>query len=299
MPSFRARVFLLASHAVGRGASSSKVPSHHVLRRTVERTMTSLPVARGTRVSHRRVGAIDVEVVRPPRTRTDRALFYIHGGGYVAGSPRTHRAFTSRLARDLECEVWVPDYRLAPEHPFPAGLEDCTLAWSEFATVHRGRTLLLGGESAGGGLGLALAYLARERGLAAPDRLYLQSAWLDLRMAGTSYVANDRGDIMTSSRLTEVGFARRYAGEHPRDDPRMSPVLGDPAGLPPTYVQVSAAEIFYSDSEAFIERAKASGVDVTTEVADGLWHAWPLMAPLFPESNRSIERLRRWFDEPI
>jgi monoterpene epsilon-lactone hydrolase len=296
MPSLRARLFMLASHGVGRGIRDRPTPHPRVLRSAVERTMAALPLRSDVRVTRRRVGAIDVEVLRPLGIREDRAMLYLHGGGYVAGSPRTHRAFTGRLALALGCEIWVPDYRLAPEHPFPAGLEDCIATWEAFVHEHGHRTLLLGGESAGGGLGLALCYHARERAMRAPARLYLQSAWLDLRMAGPSYRDHDIGDVMNSSRLAEEGFARHYAGRHSREDPRMSPLLGDPTGLPPTYVQVSDREIFFSDSDEFVRRARDAGVDVTLEIGKDLWHAWPLMVPFFPEATRSLRRLCRWVD---
>ena len=270
-------------------------PTASSVRRAIAKGLGHMPVPKGVTVRRQQVGALSVEVISPKTGgNSTRALMYLHGGGYVAGSPETHRAFTARLALELNCEVWVPDYRLAPEHPFPAGLHDAADVWAEFIQAYAGKTLLLGGESAGGGLSLALCYLLRERGVRLPDQLFLLSAWLDIRMAGDSYTRNDPSDVIATSHTTELGCARHYAGKESRANPLMSPLLGDASGLPRTYVLVANTEIFEDDSRIFYRQARAAGVDVALEVGDGLWHAWPLFAPFIPESRRSIRRLGKW-----
>ncbi len=270
-------------------------PSPSSVRRAIAKGLGHMPVPKGVTIRSKQVGALSVEVIAPQAGGSQtRALMYLHGGGYVAGSPETHRAFTARLALELNCEVWVPDYRLAPEHPFPAGLHDAAEVWGEFLQAHAGKTLLLGGESAGGGLSLALCYLLRERAVQLPDQLFLLSAWLDIRMAGDSYVRNDSSDVIAKSHTTDLGCARHYAGDEPRSNPLMSPLLGDAAGLPRTYVLVANTEIFEDDSRVFFRQARAAGVDVTLEVGDGLWHAWPLFAPFIPEARKSIRHLGKW-----
>ncbi|MDE2422351.1 MAG: alpha/beta hydrolase [Gammaproteobacteria bacterium] len=270
-------------------------PTPSSVRRAIAKGLGHMPVPKGVTIRSRQVGTLSVEVITPQSGgHQARALMYLHGGGYVAGSPETHRAFTARLALELNCEVWIPDYRLAPEHPFPVGLHDAADVWGEFIQVHAGKTLLLGGESAGGGLSLALCYLLRERAVRLPDQLFLLSAWLDIRMAGHSYVRNDPSDVIAKSHTTNLGCARHYAGEEPRSNPLMSPLLGDAAGLPRTYVLVANTEIFEDDSRVFFRQARAAGVDVTLEVGDGLWHAWPLFAPFIPEARKSIRHLGKW-----
>ncbi len=294
MPSIQARVarFAMAQQMKKAPQRESKPSS---VRRAVAKGLGYMPVPKGVTISLLQVGSVSVEVIRPQMGSTNkRALMYLHGGGYVAGSPKTHRAFTARLALELNCEVWVPDYRLAPEHPFPAGLHDAADAWSEFLKVHAGKTVLLGGESAGGGLSLALCYLLRERAVRLPDQLFLLSAWLDIRMAGDSYTRNDSRDVIAKTYPTETGCARHYAGNEPRTNPLMSPLLGDPTGLPPTYVMVADMEIFEDDSRAFVIHASETGVDVTLEVGHGLWHAWPLFAPFIPECTNSISNIGDW-----
>ena len=265
------------------------------VRRAVAKGLGHMPVPKDVMISQIHVATVAVEVIRPQTHRqSNRVLMYLHGGGYVAGSPKTHRAFTARLALELNCEVWVPDYRLAPEHPFPAGLHDAADVWAEFLKVHAGKTVLLGGESAGGGLSLALCYLLRERAVRLPDQLFLLSAWLDIRMAGDSYTRNNGRDVIAKTFTTETGCARHYAGDEPRTNPLMSPILGDPTGLPPTYVMVADTEIFEDDSRAFVIHAREAGVDVTLEIGHGLWNAWPLFAPFIPESTKSIGRIGDW-----
>jgi len=270
-------------------------PTPSSVRRAIAKGLGHMPVPKGVTIRSRQVGTLSVEVITPRSGgHQARALMYLHGGGYVAGSPETHRAFTARLALELNCEVWIPDYRLAPEYPFPAGLHDAADVWGEFIQVHAGKTLLLGGESAGGGLSLALCYLLRERAVRLPDQLFLLSAWLDIRMEGHSYVRNDPHDVIAKSHTTDLGCARHYAGEESRSHPLMSPLLGDAAGLPRTYVLVANTEIFEDDSRVFYKQARAAGVDVTLEVGDGLWHAWPLFAPFIPEARKSIRYLGKW-----
>ena len=285
------RFFLRRFVAKNKQAESTPEAS----RRLVEHALGRMPVPAAVVISQIQVGDVAVEIVRPRvATDTGRVMMYVHGGGYVTGSPQTHRAFTARLALELQCEVWVPDYRLAPEHPFPAGLEDVYAVWVGFVQQHKGKILILGGESAGGGLSLALCYLARRRRVSQPHGLYLQSPWLDLQMAGDSYRRNEGSDILTSTRTTELSFARHYAGSYPRTDPLLSPLYGDPTGLPSTYVQVSDTEIFEDDSRSFVAQALIAGVDVTLEVGHGLWHAWPLFAPFLPEATRSIRHFGDW-----
>jgi epsilon-lactone hydrolase len=265
------------------------------VRRSVAKGLGHMPVPKGVKIEKIQIAQVPVEVIRPQAQSEDtRALLYLHGGGYVAGSPETHRAFTARLALELNCEVWVPDYRLAPEHPFPAGLHDAADVWHEFLTVHQGKTLLLGGESAGGGLALGLCYLLRERAVRLPDQLILLSAWLDVRMASDSYLRNGATDVLATYRSIETGCARHYAGAESRSNPLMSPLLGDPKGLPRTYVMFADTEIFEDDSRIFFMQARAAGVDVSMEVGTGLWHAWPLFAPFIPEAKKTIRNIGNW-----
>lgn len=269
---------------------------HHpaVMRAGIAYSMGLIPKPFNMTTRRLTIGDVPVVETRPPSPCDDAVIFYIHGGGYVVGSPQTHQAFISRLANATECVVWSPDYRLAPEHPFPAGLEDTVIAWQAFASCFAGKKLYIAGESAGGGMSMAVCLLARQRGFAMPDRIYLQSPWLDVCLSGESYHRLSHSDALVTAEVAETAFAHVYAGQHSRHDPLISPVFGDFHGFPPTYVQVSDSEIFYSDSITLHQKALAAGVDITLEIGHGLWHAWPMFAPIIPEATTSLHKAAQW-----
>lgn len=264
------------------------------MRERVAQTLDKLPPARDVMISQECVEGIDLFRFTPPSASTDAVMCYLHGGGYTSGSPRTHRSFISRLARHTGCEVWAPDYRLAPEHPFPAGLDDAHAIWTLLTERHPGKQLLLGGESAGGGLSVALSLKLRDQGGVMPTRLYLSSPWLDLTLSGESYRRLTRSDVLVSTELIHKSSARHYAPTHQHRHPWVSPVFAELQGLPPILIQVSDAEIFYSDSLTFEHKARQAGVTVTLKTGHGLWHAWPVFAPLVPESNQALREAARW-----
>jgi monoterpene epsilon-lactone hydrolase len=264
------------------------------MRERVVQTLEKLPPARDVAITQECIDGVDLFRFTPPSASTAAVIFYLHGGGYTSGSPRTHRAFISRLARQSGCEVWAPDYRLAPEHPFPAGLNDAHALWQRMAERHPGKRLLLGGESAGGGLSIALSLTLRDTGGAMPFRVYLSSPWLDLTLSGESYRRLTRSDVLVSTELIHKSSARHYAPPHLHRHPLVSPVFADLTGLPPLLIQVSDAEIFHSDSVSFEQRARQAGVTVSLQTGRGLWHAWPLFAPLVPESNRALRDAANW-----
>ena len=252
------------------------------------------PRPSGVRVSQREINGVPVEVLTPRVTNPGRALMYLHGGGYVIGSPRTHRAFAMTLAKALAAEVWVPDYRLAPEHPFPAAQEDAIAVWAAFVDAHPNAARLLAGESAGGGLSVATCLRARDQQLPLPHGVYLISPWLDVSLTSASCSANDSRDALLGHGLTEQLFAANYCDLSQRTDPAVSPLFADLHGLPPLFVQVGENEILLDDSTAFALRAAEAGVVVDLERAPNMWHAWVLYAALVPEARTSLRNALRW-----
>lgn len=252
------------------------------------------PRAAGVRISHRTINGVPVEVLTPKVLNPGRALIYLHGGGYVIGSPTTHRAFTTTLAKALAAEVWVPDYRLAPEHPFPAAQEDVLSVWEAFVEEHPKAVRLMAGESAGGGLSLATCINARDKGLPLPHGVYMVSPWLDVTMTAGSCAARDKTDALLGHDFTDKVFASNYCPDDQRSDPGVSPLFGNLEGLPPMLVQVGDNEILLDDSLAFAKRAQAAGVVVDLERAPGMWHAWVLFAMLVPEARTSLRSALRW-----
>lgn len=225
--------------------------------------------------------------VVPPDARTDAAILYFHGGGYIAGSPETHRALIGALARISGLAVFAPAYRLAPEHPFPAAWDDAQAAWEMvLGQGFRPDRILLGGDSAGGGLALSL--LARLCGTGTPPAgAFAFSPWTDLAGRGASIRTNADSDaLLPAARLPDLtGFV--LAG-HPADDPRASPVCAAYPQCPPILLFASRSEILLDDSRALAARLAAEGAPVTLSLGDGLPHAWPAFAGLLPEAMDTI-----------
>lgn len=252
------------------------------------------PAPAGIRFRREIINGIPVEIAEPIGHWPRRRMLYLHGGGYVMCNPRTHRNFAARLALACDASVWIPDYRLAPRHPYPAALDDAELVWREFAAANPVQDTILGGDSAGGGLSVALCYRLRDQGEKLPDRLYLLSPWLDLTHAGDSHRRCAHLDPMISTGWIEQDCARHYAGYRDRTNPEISPLFGDPTGLPPTYIQTGTHEILLDDSRRFEEKAAQAGVRIGSDYGEGLWHVWPITAPFAPESRTAIETASRW-----
>ncbi len=219
-----------------------------------------------------------------------RVVLYLHGGGYVACSPAHYRTLTGALAKACDARVFALDYRLAPEHPYPAALEDalCAYDWL-LAQGVAARDIAVGGDSAGGGLALSLLLALRDRGGPMPAAGVLLSPWLDLSSSGDSVRANAALDdvvVYDGSR----GFAQLYAGDIPLDDPRVSGLFADLRGLPPLLVQASEIEMLRDDSVRLRDRAAAAGTDVRLHLYDGVHHVWQLFEYL-PETRAALAEI--------
>ncbi|MGV7032882.1 alpha/beta hydrolase [Methylobacterium symbioticum] len=229
------------------------------------------------------LGGVAGEWVRP-RSGDSLRLFYIHGGGFVACSPKTHRPVTGGLAA-RGFTVFAPDYRLAPENPFPAGRDDALAAWCAFA---EGGPACIAGDSAGGNLALAVMLAARDRGLPMPRAAALFSPVTDLAATTGSRVSNALRDAMFNPQsLANLG-PMYLAGHDPRD-PEASPIYADPTGLPPLLFHVGEREILRDDSVRMAEKARAHGVDATAEVFPVVNHVWQFADHRLPEARRSLD----------
>lgn len=265
------------------------------LRRDFDQLGLLQPARRDVDVARRVVAGVPVEVLTPHRRKADAVLMYLHGGGHVIGSPVSHRAFTSTLAARLGVEVWVPDYALAPEHPFPAGLDDAQRVWEHLTQRHPARAHWLAGDSAGGGLSLALCHRQRDKQGAMPDRLWLISPWLDVTLTAESCRAHDTKDAVLGHGFTQSVFVDNFCAEAERHEPEASPLFGEQHGLPPVLVQAGEHETLCDDAVRFAEQARAAGVDVRLEIAPRMWHAWVLFAAFVPEARASLGNAIRFF----
>ena len=251
-------------------------------------------VSRAASVSKLDIDAMSAICVRPKRSDPDRTILYLHGGGYCTGSWRTQKGLISQLAVDARAVAYVPHYRLAPEHPHPAALDDALRAYrwvlDEGASPDR---LSIAGDSAGGGLALALALAIRDSDLAAPASLVLVSPWLDLRGDTPSLTKNEKVDPMLRPAWSRRCAAAYLAGRDP-EDPACSPLYARHEGLPPVLIQTGTDEIIVDDSIRFAERAREAGVDVTLQVFEGLWHEFQIHAGLLREADQAIEQIAQF-----
>ncbi len=253
-------------------------------------------VPRAAQVSETQLGSIRSELITPASGAGDRVVFYVHGGGYVVCSPRTHRPLTSRLALALNATTYVPHYRLAPEHVFPAGLNDVLAAYRGLLAkgVEPSRVVIMG-DSAGGGLALALALSIRDQKLPLPGKLVLISPWTDLTLSGETLRSKNGIDPMLTWKWI-TAKTPLYAGLTDAAHPLISPLFADLSGLPPTLVQVGSEEILLSDSERLAERAAAAGWDLSLNVWNGMWHDFQIMGSLLPEADAAIADIRAFVE---
>ncbi len=260
------------------------------LREQMEQVARYTPVPKAVEVTRVDDGPVPAERVRSDRAEDGRVVLHLHGGGYMMGSPRTHRGMAAALSRVAHAEVVVPDYRLAPEHRHPAALEDA-LAWYR-RLLDQGvdpARLAVSGDSAGGGLGVALLLEARDEGLPLPACYVGMSPWVDLAGTGESMTVRAARDPWLRADLVPTA-ARGYAGETALDDARISPLYGDLAGLPPMLVHAGTEEILFDDARRLVERARAAGVDASLGVFEGMWHVFHAF-PGLPESRAALREI--------
>ncbi len=219
-------------------------------------------------------------------------ILYLHGGAYIACSPRTHRELASRIAFACGARCIVPDYRLAPRHPFPAALDDVMACYR--ALLAEGidpRTIFLAGDSAGGGLSLALLLSVRDAGEPMPRGAVLLSPWVDLAGTGESLRTNRSYDYLAGDTTVT---ARLYAQNTELTHPLVSPVYADLSGLPPLLVQSGDAEILFSENQRLVERARAAGVKVEHEIEPGMVHVYQGFAAFSPQGLEAIVSIGRF-----
>ncbi|MBT8471057.1 MAG: alpha/beta hydrolase [Marinicaulis sp.] len=235
-------------------------------------------------------GALIGEWQRPENSTGDGLILYLHGGGYVFGSPKTHRPVSAALGRGAGRCVFSLDYRLAPENPVPAAVDDALACYRALLEMgYDGASISLAGDSAGGGLALALTLAVKERGIAMPGSLVLFSPWTDLTVSGESIRSNEKTDAMFQAAHI-IGGAKRVLGDCEPSAAFASPLFADHRGFPPTLIFASDNEVLLDDSTRLYERMRAVGVDATLVVENDLTHAWPIFVSWTPEAKAAVRR---------
>ena len=218
-------------------------------------------------------------------TTTGPVLLYLHGGGYFTGSPKAHRPITASLAM-AGFNVFVPEYRLAPEHPYPAAVDDAEAVWDGLMALGFS-AIAIAGDSAGGGLALALMIRLRNKGKPLPAAAALFSPWTDLAATGNSLLSNARRDALFGAVGVKIAADWYLNGAEPRA-PEASPLYGALAGLPPLFIEVGDREVLRDDSTRLAARALADGVSATLNVWPVVPHVWQLACSFLPEARHSL-----------
>ena len=266
-------------------------PTVQETRANFEQMAGLFPVAADVKCEPVNAGGVKSEWVTAPGTDAGRAVLYLHGGGYVIGSLNTHRDLAARISRAAKARVLLIDYRLAPEHPFPAAVEDSVAAyrWMLAQGLNASR-IAVAGDSAGGGLTVATLVAIRDAKLATPAAGVCLSPWIDLEGIGDSMKTKASVDPMVQKEGL-IEMATHYLhGQNPRS-PLAAPLYADLAGLPPLLIQVGTAETLLDDSTRLAERARKAGVTVTLEPWENMIHVFQAFAPMLDEGQQAIEKI--------
>ncbi len=236
------------------------------------------------------IEGINCERYTPQKSPQDKIILYVHGGGYVSGSCSDHRAFVTKFTEFTGVCNLIYDYRLAPEHPFPAALDDSLLMYRSLLSAgYKPENIVIAGESAGGGLTLALLLAIKNNNIPYPAAAVAISPWTDLTCSGESYKTKNR--LSPAPLNSWFVFSKHYCGESNPENPLISPLFGDLKGLPPVFINSAVNDELYDDGEMFYKKAKDAGVDVSFRAGYGMIHCYPFFAPMFREATDAMNEI--------
>lgn len=256
-------------------------------REDVEKATRRIKMPEDVTVKKEQIGQINAEWISPETPAQGKVLLYIHGGGFISGSCNTHRMHVAKFAKGSGITAVVFDYRLAPEYPFPTGLEDCVTVYHSILKMgYRPQDIIIGGESAGATLTLSLLLTLKKRRISLPKAAFVISPVTDLRCQADSFRYNAKNDIAPMGSWDV--WTKYYIGDNDPANPLLSPQMGDYKGLPPLHICVGTHEIHLDDCENLARKAKNEGVDVILSRWRHMVHAFPILSPLFPEAKHAM-----------
>ncbi len=286
----------LGARQLGRRVLDPDLP-WEVQRQRLDRLARSSPVPRGTRVVERVMNGVRTEVVTVGGARPERTVLHFHGGGYCLGSALTARAWAAHLSAQAACQVMLPEYRLAPAHPHPAALDDAREVMNALLSELGPASIVVSGDSAGGGLALSLVLALRDAGEELPAGCILLSPWLDLGRDRRAVPELVRRDVLLTPRWLEA-CAIAYAHPSTWADPSVSPLLASHSGLPPLLVQAGSDELLAPDAECLATEASAAGADVTYTRWPRMWHDFALQPGLLAAADSAVSQAT-WFVDRV
>ena len=298
MQSLRSRLFrLVVKYWMSPKFSTSSTVQKQ--RKALER-FAKLSILPGkTKIQALQIGKLAAEWISVDNTPDDCAILYLHGGAYNIGSLNTHRDLAARITKASKIKTLLVDYRLAPEHPHPAAVEDAVLAYRWLLkNGFSSNNIVMAGDSAGGGLAIAALVKLRDLGEPLPAAAFCLSPWTDLELTGESMKTHIQKDPF----LTPVWLqymAKHYAADNDFRLPMISPIYADLAMLPPLLIQVGSDEILLSDSTRLAERARKAGVDTILNVWENMWHVWHFFAGKMPEANSAINQVSNFIQKHL
>lgn len=244
----------------------------------------------GVEVKPDDIDGIKAEWLIPSGSNPEKVIMYVHGGGYVSGSCSDHRGFVSKFAAFTGVSNLVYEYGLAPENPYPAAVDDSVKVYRWLlASEFKPENIIIAGESAGGGLTLAILLYLKDHYIPLPKAGVAISPWTDLTCSGETYQTKNK--VSPAPLNSWHVFAKHYAGENPLTLPYISPLFGDLNGLPPLFINSGMDDELFDDGRLFAEKAMAAGVDVTFRAGEKMLHCYPLLAPMFPEATEAMDEM--------
>jgi epsilon-lactone hydrolase len=247
-------------------------------------------IPKGISIEEQVIEGIKSERLVPDGADPEKIIMYVHGGGYVSGSCNDHRGVVSKFAKNTGVTNLTYEYRLAPEHPFPAALDDSiTIYLWILSTGIKPANIIIAGESAGGGLCLAILLALKERNIALPAAAVAISPWTDLTCSSASYQTKNKVSVAPLNSWTV--FSKYYVGDNQATSPLISPLFGVLDGLPPLFINSAVDDELFEDGEKFYLKAKKAGVDVTFRAGTGMVHCYPIFAPMFREATEAMDEI--------
>lgn len=259
-------------------------------REDIDKVTARMKLPKGITTKKQTIDTIEAEWIIPEKFTEGKMLLYIHGGGFISGSCQTHRMHVAKFALGSQLKSLVFDYRLAPEHPFPAALDDCVTVYHWLLEKgYKPEDIVIGGESAGGTLSLSLLLALKEQGIALPKAAFSISPVTDLRCLADSFNYNAGKDIAPIGSWDV--WTKLYIADNDPTLPLLSPMMGDYTGLPPMLICVGTHEIHLDDCVNVARKAREQGVKVVLSKWDKMIHAFPILSPLFPEAKKAMAEI--------